>query len=122
MKINQEPRGAGPIVTGFGAGGFRIGEEQFAAVLLTVEAAVAWMPPALGDLDIAALQPLVEARPEFILLGTGATLRRPSPALATALDAAGIGLEVMDSRAAARAWGVLRGEGREIAAALYPLD
>jgi uncharacterized protein len=27
----------------------------------------------------------------------------------------------MDSRAAARAWGVLRGEGRRIAAALYPL-
>jgi uncharacterized protein len=28
----------------------------------------------------------------------------------------------MDSRAAARAWGVLRGEGRVIGAALYPLD
>jgi uncharacterized protein len=28
----------------------------------------------------------------------------------------------MDSRAAARAWGVIRAEGRRIAAALYPLD
>ena len=28
----------------------------------------------------------------------------------------------MDSRAAARAWGMLREEGRPIAAALYPLD
>jgi uncharacterized protein len=28
----------------------------------------------------------------------------------------------MDSRAAARAWAVLRGEGRWIAAALYPLE
>ena len=28
----------------------------------------------------------------------------------------------MDSRAAARAWGVLRAEGREIVAALMPLD
>ena len=60
--------------------------------------------------------------PEFILLGTGATLRRPAPATSAALQAKGIGLEVMDSRAAARAWGVLRGEGRWIAAALMPLD
>jgi uncharacterized protein len=28
----------------------------------------------------------------------------------------------MDSRAAARAWAVLRGEGRWIVAALYPLE
>lgn len=122
MRMASEPPGAGPIVTGFGAGGFRIGEDYLPAVLLTVEAAAGWTPPVLADLDIAALQSLVDMRPEFILLGTGATLRRPAPALGRALDAAGIGLEVMDSRAAARAWGVLRGEGRMIAAALYPLD
>jgi uncharacterized protein len=33
----------------------------------------------------------------------------------------GFGVEAMDSRAAARAWVVLRGEGREIVAALLPL-
>ena len=70
----------------------------------------------------AALAMLVDAAPEFVLLGTGTTLERPAPALARALEAAGIGLEPMDSRAAARAWGVLRGEGRRIAAALYPID
>ena len=122
MRMTPEPRGAGPIVTGFGAGGFRVGEARFAAVMLTVEAASDWLPPALDALDVAAVQPLVDARPEFILLGSGATLRRPPPAFGRALDALGIGLEVMDSRAAARAWGVLRGEGREVAAALYPLD
>jgi uncharacterized protein len=35
--------------------------------------------------------------------------------------ALGIGMAALDSRAAARAWGVLRGEGRWIAAALMPL-
>ena len=75
----------------------------------------------LADLSGADLGWLIAARPEFILLGTGAALVRPSPALARALDARRIGLEVMDSRAAARAWGVLRGEGRVIAAAFYPL-
>lgn len=120
--MTPEPRGAGPIVSGFGPGGFKVGDERFAAVLLTVEAARGWSPPALPDLGIADLQPLVDARPEFILLGTGPTLRRPSAALVRALEARDIGLEPMDSRAAARAWGVLRGEGRMVAAALYPLD
>lgn len=122
MRISEEQRAAGPIVTGFGPGGFRVGDDRFRAVLLTVDAAQGWSPPPLADLAPADLQPLVDARPEFVLIGTGDTLRRPSPALVAALEARNIGVEPMDSRAAARAWGVLRGEGRQVAAALYPLD
>ena len=59
--------------------------------------------------------------PEFILLGTGDTLAFPPRAFGAALEAKGIGVEAMDSRAAARTWGLLRGEGRWIAAALLPL-
>ncbi|WP_375392166.1 Mth938-like domain-containing protein [uncultured Sphingomonas sp.] len=122
MKVERDQPGPGPIVTGFGPGGFRVGEARYRALLLTVEAAHDWTPPLLAALAPADLQPLTDYRPEFILLGTGPTLRRPSPGLVGALDALGIGLEMMDSRAAARAWGVLRGEGRVVAAALYPLD
>ena len=60
-------------------------------------------------------------RAEFLLLGTGATLQRPPPAFVRAIEAQGIGVEAMDSRAAARAWAVLRGEGRWVIGALYPL-
>lgn len=59
--------------------------------------------------------------PEFLLLGTGARLRQPSREFVRALEASGIGVEAMDSRAAARAWGVLRAEERWIVAALLPL-
>ncbi|WP_419808765.1 Mth938-like domain-containing protein [Sphingomonas sp.] len=120
--MDQDRTAAGPIVTGFGAGGFRIGETHHRAVLMTATEATDWTPPPLDALTVADLKWLIGARPEFVLLGTGPTLRHPAPALARALDAAGIGLEVMDSRAAARAWGVLRSEGRPIAAAFYPLD
>ncbi len=58
--------------------------------------------------------------PEFLLLGTGDTLRRPAPAFIKTLEDRGIGAEPMDSRAAARAWGVLRAEDRWIVAALMP--
>ena len=120
--MNRDEGGAGPIVTGFGLGGFRLGDVRYRALLMTVASALEWVPPPLDALALADLQALVEAKPEFILLGTGATLRRPTPALVQSLDALNIGVEPMDSRAAARAWGVLRGEGRPVAAALYPLD
>lgn len=121
MKVERDRQAAGPIVSALGPRGFKIGEDYFSAVLLTVDAAAAWDAPPLADLRADALAMLVDSAPEFILLGTGATLVRPSSALIRELDVAGLGVEPMDSRAAARAWGVLRGEGRRIAAALYPL-
>ena len=71
-------------------------------------------------MDIAPLLALDPA-PEFVLLGTGANLTFPPRAFVAALEARGIGVEAMDSRAAARTWGVLRAEGRWIAAALMAL-
>ena len=70
---------------------------------------------ALGDLLD------VQPRPEFLLLGTGARLAQPSRQFVHDLEAMDIGVEAMDSRAAARAWGVLRAEERWIVAALLPL-
>ncbi len=109
----------GPVLRGLAAGGgFRIDGSVYPAVLLTATTAIAWDPPALDALTLDDLAPLLAVRPEFVLLGTGATLRRPPAALTQALDAQGIGLELMDSRAAARAWVIVRSEGREAAAAL----
>lgn len=122
MRMEAVPTPGGPIVTGLVGTGFRLGETMYAAVLMTHEAVAGWSPPALGNLDAAALEPILAGAPEFVLLGTGRTLVRPPAALVRALEARDIGIEPMDSRAAARAWGVLRAEGRNVAAALYPLD
>lgn len=120
-RLDREADAAGPVVTGFAAGGFRIGEAVHRALLLTPEWAREWSAPALEETALAALIELAPP-PEFILIGTGATLVRPPAATVAALEARGIGIEPMDSRAAARAWGMLRSEGRWIAAALMPLD
>src|SRR5258708_4871385 len=55
---------------------------------------------------------------EILLLGTGGELRFPSPRLLQPLALAGIGVEVMDTRAACRTYNVLLAEGRNVAAAL----
>ena len=117
------PAAAGPLVQGFAGRGFRVGGTRYEGVLLTPEAALAWPAPALSALTEADLAPLLamDPAPEFILLGTGAAQAFPPRALIAALADRSIGLEAMDSRAAARTWGLLRNEGRWIAAALMPL-
>ncbi|WP_293877665.1 MULTISPECIES: MTH938/NDUFAF3 family protein [unclassified Sphingomonas] len=121
--MEREQQAGGPIVRGFAGNGFRVDDERvYRALLLTPETAAEWTPPPLDALTEAALQSLIDLAPEFVLIGTGAALVRPPVALVRALEDREIGVEAMDSRAAARAWGVLRGEGRVIGAALYPLD
>ena len=122
MRIERERQAGGPIVRGFVGSGFRVDETVYRALFLTPEAAVEWTPPPIDMLAIDALGGALAIDPEFVLIGTGQALVRPPAKLIAALDAKGIGVEAMDSRAAARAWGVLRGEGRIIAALLYPLD
>jgi uncharacterized protein len=123
-RLEREPGIEGPLVQGFSAGGFSVDGIVYPAVLLTPERATRWDAPALADIDVEHLiVPLltIVPIPEFLLLGTGPALVFPPRGFVRALEERGVGLEVMNSRAAARTWGLLRGEGRWIAAALMPL-
>jgi uncharacterized protein len=121
--FERTPPAAGPLVRGFSPDGFLIDGAAHRAALLTPERATAWDAPGLAALVPGDVEPLLalDPAPEFLLLGTGAAMAFPPRAFVEALAARGIGVEAMDSRAAARTWGLLRGEGRWIAAALMPL-
>ena len=123
MRMDK-PKTDGPIIAGFSAGGFKVDDGVYRALLITPQRADDWAPPPLADLTTDDLAPILalDPPPEFVMIGTGQTMVRPAPKLIRAIEALGFGVEAMDSRAAARAWAVLRGEGRWIAAALYPLD
>jgi uncharacterized protein len=125
MDLNRDDPPSGPIVTGFSGRGFRIRDTVFpGGLLLTPEIALPWEDcPSVEGLTPAALGTLcdLDTAPEFMLLGTGSGLVQPPRAFVRAMEARGIGVDVMDSRAAARAWGVLRAEQRWIVAALMPL-
>ncbi|HEX8379454.1 MAG TPA: Mth938-like domain-containing protein [Allosphingosinicella sp.] len=122
-RFDRDPAAEGPVVAGFSGGGFVVDEGVYRALLLTPLSAGEWAAPALSGLTVAHLEPLLalSPAPEFLILGTGPRLNHPPRALRETLEERGIGLEVMDSRAAARTWGLLRGEERWIAAALMPL-
>ena len=123
MRMDRT-RTDGPVVSGLSAAGFRVDGNVYRALAITPERADAWSPPPLDALDEAALAPVLalDPPPEFLLLGTGRTLVRPPAALVRVLEARAIGIEAMDSRAAARAWGMLRGEGRWVVGAFYPIE
>ena len=120
-RFERNADATGPLVQGFAGKGFRIDGEVHAAVLLTPEWAASWNAPTLASLVPADIEAALAIAPEFLVLGTGPAQAFPPRGFVAALEARGIGVEAMDSRAAARAWTMLRGEGRWIAAALLPL-
>ena len=122
-RWEQDSRAQGPVVQGFTERGFSVDGGIYEGLLLTPERADGWTAPAIAELSLDDLQPLLalDPQPEFLIIGTGPAMAFPPRALVRALEERGIGVEAMDSRAAARTWGMLRGEGRWIAAALMPL-
>lgn len=122
--LDREAPGAGPLVQGFSGNGFKVDGQLFPqGLLLTPLWARGWDALSLELLSLADVRDVlaIDPRPEFLLLGTGASTRRPPPAFVAAIENMGLGVEPMDSRAAARAWAVLRAEDRWISAALLPL-
>ncbi len=125
MELRREEIASGPVITGFSGRGFKVGERVYPSGLLIDPGGVTtWEAPG----QVALLEPAmlgalldIDPAPEFLLLGTGSRLVQPPRAFVRMLEARGIGVEAMDSRAAARAWGVLRQEERQIVGAFLPL-
>ena len=113
---------AAPAIDAYGEGGFRLdGVRHEGSLLIVADAARSWPVAAPGELTPEALAPVIEAGRagvEFLLLGMGARNALPPRAVREALQRAGIGLEFMDTPAAAKLYNVLTAEGRRLACAL----
>ena len=122
-RFEREAPASGPRVQGFVGSSLKIDGRLFDGALLTPQSVEPWAPPSLELLALADLEPLLrlDPQPEFLLLGTGAKMRFAPRPLVQVLADQGVGIEAMDSRAAARTWLMLRGEERWIAAAIMPL-
>ena len=92
----------------------RVFESSF---LLAPDRVLPWSATSVDALTPESIAPILELRPAVVLLGCGARVRFPVPAIAAAFLTRGIGLESMDNSAAARTFNVLAGEGRIVVAA-----
>jgi len=119
------PAGPALLIQGYAGRAYRVaGTLHDGGLIITPERVLPWQPPPPASLTLDDFAPVVANQPpiEVLLLGTGARLVLPSRELRDAVQAAGLSLDCMDSRAAARTYNLLVGEHRRVAAALYPLD
>ena len=120
MKLHLNPSDAQYSFSGYGKGYVEVNGKRYTRSLILTPARVIedWMAGAWETLAAEHFAPLVELRPNVVLLGSGAKMRFPHPSLTRALIDARIGVEVMDTQAACRTYNILVGEGRSVAAAV----
>ena len=120
MKFEREQPDGRNAFTGYGEGYVEVNRRRHQSSLVVSGESLITGWPVAGVEGLAAdhMAAIVALKPEVVLLGTGAKLRFPSPALLAPLYKAGIGVEVMDTPAACRTYNILQGEGRNVLAAL----
>ena len=117
MRLTEVTYGATQAIEGYGPGFFRVsGHVLRGPALITPWEARPWGGYADTDAPLSLLGKI-----DVLFVGTGAEIAHVPQAFRAALEAAFIGVEVMNSPAAARIYNVLLGEGRRIAAALIPV-
>lgn len=117
MKFNELAFDGAVPIDSYGPGFFRVsGQVHHGAMILCTADVVAWG----GFADHVPLLAL-KGRIDFILFGTGAEPAHIPAALRAALDAEGIGAEVMATPTACRSYNILAAEGRRVAVAVLPV-
>lgn len=82
------------------------------SIILTPEKVHEWPPASSMDLDQNGLAELLKYPADVYILGTGAQQRFPDTTLLLPFYRQGIGIEIMDSRAACQTFNVLVAEHR----------
>jgi uncharacterized protein len=120
LKFEREQTEGKYSFTGYGEGYVEVNRARHAASLVVSGERLVtdWPVSSVEGLAPDHMAAIVQLRPEIVLLGTGARMQFPEPALLAPLYKAGIGVEVMDTPAACRTYNILLGEGRNVLAAV----
>lgn len=128
MKVTPIKSTGRCLITAFGAGGFRFGLPSGdlrieGGVLVLADIPEPWPVQSMSALAPSSLDQVVAlaGKVKFLLMGTGDRLIALPPFLRSHLNDHGVGLEIMDTAAACRAYNHLASEGRHFVAALLPV-
>lgn len=120
MKFHLEQSEGINIIQSYQSDELVINEKRYDSSLVVSPEIITegWPVCSVERLNEEHLTRVVEHRPEIVLLGTGEVFETVDPRWLVWFGQQGIGLEVMDSGAAARTYNILAGEQRSVAAAI----
>ena len=119
MKLHVSAPGSAQRITAYGEHYVVVnGERRETSAVVLPERTVAWENRSFDALTGEDFAFLAGLGVDIVLLGTGARQRFPHPRLTAPLAQAGIGLEVMDMKAACRTYNILVAEERKVGLAL----
>ena len=120
MKLHLSNTVGLNLFTAYGDDYVAVNHEKHEKNLIVLSTSIisGWCAATPVTLAEADMQKLLELDSEIILLGTGGRQRFVHGTLMRPFASAGIGLEVMDLKAACRTYNILVAEGRKVAAAL----
>ena len=117
MRLTEITYDAARPIEGYGPGFFRIGGTVLHGPCLISP----WSAQGWGGLEDTAMILTLADRIDVLFVGMGAEVAHVPKGFRDVVEAAGIGVEVMNSPAACRTYNVLLSEGRRIAVALLPV-
>lgn len=120
MKLHLANMAGLNVFTAYGDDYVAVNHEKYLKNLIVLPESIIpeWSTATVETLTTEDMQKLLKLGTEIILLGTGKRLRFPAGPLMRPFAPAGIGLEIMDLKAACRTYNILAAEGRKVAAAL----
>ena len=119
MKLHASGPATYNTITGYGEDYVQVNSQRYQSSLIVMADKVQeWSAAAFSGLQKEDFENLKSLGAEIVLLGTGPKQRFPHPSLTAPLAQAGIGVEVMDLKAACRTYNILVSEERKVAAAL----
>ena len=113
------------LVDAYGNGGFRFAEMSHRGSILALPSGIrAWAPRRAADITPESVDPILAdaAEIDFVLVGTGLEISAVADAVRRRLSEAGLGIDIMQTGAAARTYNILVAENRKVAAALIAVD
>jgi uncharacterized protein len=120
MRFTQDSSSATNLVRAYGNGEVRVNDDVYRSAIIVSASAVHAAPDIRNVEDLARFDSsrILALDPEIVLLGTGPRQIFPAASFRAQFLGAGIGIEVMDTGAAARTFNVLVSEHRRVVALL----
>ena len=124
MDLTLEHPGDHLFIRSVTAEGIRVVDEYYdGPIILSPESIISdWAVTDAAELSEEQLEPILQLKPEIVLIGTGSKQVFLPPELMMFFYSRNTGFEVMTTDAACRTFNVLASEGRKVVAALLPVS